>query len=341
MKVKERAAGKFGVVEYFHFNEKVKHSEAKKLVNGPHCFNLSWSANKQVTTKILLHMMRNFGGHHFRYASWPEEWPKKGRGKGGNDKDPLTKEDIEAGFKLLREEAPRGNFDGEQLEWMMQQYIDPTSPINRFDKGSVKEMLGKLTAKGNLATTQDYCPIAWGDIPDWMQLILLPLLPLLLTTTMLLLGEAKQAKTPLNMILAFMFARFWGFRLGHLAEVGMRMTTDMDFFRGEEGKHWIPCIFDDGDLWDQRIRVLKAFFDPTQFEAMVYARWGACKFVRGSKQWSMPAGGHASSYGDKPASRQIIRTIPTQSRPMISGWWQPHSSPWQIRSKRLRASCWI
>lgn len=107
-------------------------------------------------------MMWNIGGHPFRYASWPEEWPKKGRGKGGNDKNPLTKEEIEAGFKFMREEAPRGNFDGEQLEWMMQQYIDPAGPINRFDKGSVKEMMGTLTAKGNLATKQDYCPIAWG-----------------------------------------------------------------------------------------------------------------------------------------------------------------------------------
>ena len=88
------------------------------------------------------------------------------------------------------------------------------------------------------------------------------------------------------MILAFMLARFWGFLLGHLAEAGVRMTSDTHFFRGEEGKKWVPCIFDDGDLWNQRVRVLKAFFDPTQFEAMVYTRWGACKFVRGQARFA-------------------------------------------------------
>lgn len=47
MNVKERADGKFAVVKYFHFNEKEKYSEATKLVNGPHCFNLSWSEKKK------------------------------------------------------------------------------------------------------------------------------------------------------------------------------------------------------------------------------------------------------------------------------------------------------
>ena len=90
----------------------------------------------------------------------------------------------------------------------MKQFHDEQRPIVKFDKGAVKEFLGKLSSKGNLATKQDYCPIFWGDIPGWTQAILLPMLPLRLATTLLLLGEPKHAKTPLNMVLGFMLARF-------------------------------------------------------------------------------------------------------------------------------------
>ena len=45
------------------------------------------------------------------------------------------------------------------------------------------------------------------------------------------------------------------------------------------------CVFDDGDLWEQRPKTLKAFFDPTQAEAMTRERWGASKFVRGQARF--------------------------------------------------------
>ena len=45
-------------------------------------------------------------------------------------------------------------------------------------------------------------------------------------------------------------------------------------------------VFDDGDLCDQRPKVLKAFLDPTQAEAMTYERWGATKFVRGQSRFA-------------------------------------------------------
>ncbi|CAK0859634.1 unnamed protein product [Prorocentrum cordatum] len=65
------------------------------------------------------------------------------------------------------------------------------------------------------------------------------------------------------------------------AKAAVRVPAEMDFFRGEVGEPWAPCIFDDGDLADQRPRVLKAFLDPTQAEDMTYVRRGAAKFARG------------------------------------------------------------
>jgi hypothetical protein len=60
----------------------------------------------------------------------------------------------------------------------------------------------------------------------------------------------------------------------------------LDFFRCEAGLREVPCIFDDGDLFDQKPKVLKAFFDPTQAESMTRERWGGCKFVRGQGRFA-------------------------------------------------------
>lgn len=55
---------------------------------------------------------------------------------------------------------------------------------------------------------------------------------------------------------------------------------DLDFFHTQIGQVEVPCIFDDGDLFDQRPKVLKAFLDPAQAEAMTRERWGANTFVQ-------------------------------------------------------------
>ena len=72
-------------------------------------------------------------------------------------------------------------------------------------------------------------------------------------------------------ILAFAIARWHACqqeRVGRIVTPAVRTSAEMNFFRGEVGERWTPCLFDDGDLCDQRPKVLKAFLDPTQAEAM-------------------------------------------------------------------------
>ena len=47
-----------------------------------------------------------------------------------------------------------------------------------------------------------------------------------------------------------------------------------------------PCIFDDGDLQDQRPDTFKALLDPTDAATMVKARWGATKLVNGQCRYA-------------------------------------------------------
>ena len=65
---------------------------------------------------------------------------------------------------------------------------------------------------------------------------------------------------------------------GRDIDPAIKTSCDIDFFRIEPGDKWVPCVVDDRDLWDQRPKVLKAFFDTLQVQAMAYVRWGAARF---------------------------------------------------------------
>ena len=147
------------------------------------------------------------------------------------------------------------------------------------------------------------------------------------------MGEAGFGKTPFMMAMAMASARHNADAQNRAtgradAVAAVRTAPDMDFFRGEVGQRWVPCIFDDGDLAEQRPKVLKAFFDPTQAEAMTYVRWGAAKFVHGqarfggeneydasaaptATQWALASTGpDAARRGDRHPDRHAQANVP-------------------------------
>jgi hypothetical protein len=111
---------------------------------------------------------------------------------------------------------------------------------------------------------QEYYPLLLPDLDDTYRSLIYRLIPLLITTTLLCIGEPKYGKTQLMTILAFAIARYHAaiqLKAGAVVQATVRIATEIDFFRGEVGLKWVPCLFDDGDMKDQRPRVLKAFFD--------------------------------------------------------------------------------
>ena len=164
--------------------------------------------------------------------------------------------------------------------------MSPVYKLIRQELTLVRELLNKLNQQGACATKETYYPILSGDVHPQAQGILTEVFAKLLTSTLRLVGEVGCAKTPLNMIIAFMMARYHS-KLGDDAiRPAVRTATEMFFFRGEVGQKKVPCVFDDGDFSEQRVTTLKAFVDPTQKEAMVWARWGATKFVRGQARFA-------------------------------------------------------
>ena len=57
-----------------------------------------------------------------------------------------------------------------------------------------------------------------------------------------------------------------------------------DFFKGEPVTRVRPAIFDDGELADQSASILKAFLNPSEEDATIWARWGCSEFDTGSSR---------------------------------------------------------
>jgi hypothetical protein len=218
------------------------------------------------------------GGVQFLYESWPDskDTAKALKSRG----------DIEAAFDFIKAEAPRGNFDNEQMIWIEIQLNDPSSKIFGWHPGKIKEAIANLKSSNCAVKKNSYYPLTFYDLSEQMQGFWKVHLHALKTCAVLLVGEAGHAKTPMCTILAMMVGRHYARRDGKPDEAGYRIAPDLDFFRQEAGCQTVPCIFDDGDLYDQRPKVLKSYFDITQLEAMTRERWGGCKFVRGQARFA-------------------------------------------------------
>ncbi|CAK0868636.1 unnamed protein product, partial [Prorocentrum cordatum] len=163
--------------------------------------------------------------------------------------------------------------------------MDPNSPMNHMKREFVNSLLKYIAERDHFATREDYCPLIKPDIRRKYQPMMHRILKTLTGNAPLTIEEAGSGKTPFMRILAMTTAR-------HNADVAderhpgrvkaaVRASAELDYFRGEVGEPWAPCVFDDGGLADQRPRALKAVFGPAQAEAMTRARRRATKFARG------------------------------------------------------------
>ncbi|CAK0890447.1 unnamed protein product [Prorocentrum cordatum] len=263
----------------------------EKIVEGDPCV-LDYRPDTFNTVRTMQVVLEAMGGLLFRYWGLPK---------------PKAVADIDAGevaekkaaldraWDFVQAEAPRGNFDGQRVLWLEHQYVDPDSPIYNMKREFVNSLMKCIADRDHFATKEDYYPLLKPDIRKEYQPMTNRILKTLMGNTLLTIGEAGFGKTPFMYICAMATARHnadvANERHPGRAKAAVRVSAEMDFFRGEVGEPWAPCIFDDGDLADQRPRVLKAFFDPTQAEAMTYVRWGAAKFVRGQARRLAKFGG--------------------------------------------------
>ncbi|CAK0850219.1 unnamed protein product [Prorocentrum cordatum] len=273
----------------------------EKIVAGGPCV-LDYRPDAFDTARTLQVLLEDVGGLLLRYWQLP-------KAKVVADADPSEvaekKAALDKAWDFVQAEAPRGNFDGQKLLRVEYQFVDPESPLCSMKREFANSLLKCIADRDHFAVKEDYYPLLKSDIRKEYQPMANRILQALAGTTLLTIGGAGFGKTPFMYILAMATARrnadVANERRPGRATAAVRVSAEMDFFRGEVGEPWAPCIFDDGDLADQRPRVLKAFFDPTQAEAMTRARWGAAKFVRGQARFG---GGNECHSSAAPTAEQ-------------------------------------
>ena len=87
---------------------------------------------------------------------------------------------------------------------------------------------------------------------------ILPVLRSLRDHSLVFLGEPNQGKTPTAVIVAWMFSRYYINHYAYDVDARVRTAPDLDFFRGDPGTIYQPCILYDGDLNVQDVKRLSA-----------------------------------------------------------------------------------
>ena len=101
--------------------------------------------------------------------------------------------------------------------------------------------------------------------------------PTLRQKSIVCLSVPGLGKTPLGMSVLMALSRDSGDVQGPY----FRMTSELDFLRGEPGCYGRGDLFDDGDTSAQQVRSLKAFLDVSLLEAAIWARWGGIRLAKG------------------------------------------------------------
>ena len=165
--------------------------------------------------------------------------------------------------------------------WIRKQQNNPRSPLFSWSKADIRDAIDRLRRTSEQATSVIEYPLCLLDLPDWLMIILRSVIPMLLSYSLIMIGENSVGKTTLAMTLGFAFSR-WHIRASESSSVpSVRVTQDLDFLKSKAGVPEEPVVFDDGDVWSLRPTQLKALLDVMAQAPMVRARYTAAKFCQG------------------------------------------------------------
>eukprot|EP00959_Pyramimonas_sp_CCMP1952_P362002 7581400-Pyramimonas_sp.AAC.1 len=145
------------IIKYFRLSspQPLVDVESRLLCDGEVLCALSGGKGGDVKTpwKVLVYMMDRLGGTRFRCHLPPQA-------KGANEKNKCIPQDvIVSQYQFIKDNAPRGNFDCEQMMWIDFQLNDPQSPIHHWKEGKIKEVLSHIKDQSIQASKVTHFPI--------------------------------------------------------------------------------------------------------------------------------------------------------------------------------------
>lgn len=240
---------------------------------------IDYGSHHQVGSIAFNHMMDLLGGFQVRY------WQVVAKGLAKTSAMTTTARAV--GFKFIKEEGPKANNGNQFVEWT-EHHVNEPSPIQGWDRGLVKESLRNYAAGKVLAKTITGFPLTLKDIVPWFfHDVLINFLRDFEGHSIMWLGRSGIGKTPAAKTVAHAVSLYMLERDSVEDEPGFRTTKHIDFFRSEPGSIYKPDIFDDGVLAKLSADEYKSFHDPSEDDALLWARWGGAYFPKGQLRMSV------------------------------------------------------
>ena len=268
---------KVTVVKHYVFDKKIDVRLLEKMAWGqPHA--IDYGSNFRAGTKAVQRMMSGLGG-------WQIAWFVL---KPVNTKVRKTRQRINSGFQHIRKNSPKTSLDNAIIEWTETELADSESPIFGWSAGLVKESIKSYRSSAMVATKTTFFPLHMRNIAGWfLDDVLIPyVLKYLFVGGLVQIGEPGKGKTPIAEILAFQLSLYSILeefsKTGQCsAEVAYKITSNMDFLRGEPGSKFLPIVVDDLDLPAELMARIKALLSVGEVKSLTYQRWSASCFVQG------------------------------------------------------------
>ena len=231
-------------------------------------------------------MLEKLEGYQLRYHT---AVPKAGRAS----RKTAEWEAKDKGYKYIRDKGPRSNNANQLMEFADRESCRPESPIFGWEESRIERSLsnyakGRANAKGLtiwVLTLRDFDP--W-----FLNNVVKPILASTLRSFgVAWIGKTRVGKSAGSKTLAFMMSRV---EIAALEQSGDVEAGDVvptivtakhfDFFKAEPVTRVRPAIFDDGELATQSASILKAFLNPAEEDATLWARYTSAEFDVGSSR---------------------------------------------------------
>ncbi|CAK0862483.1 unnamed protein product, partial [Prorocentrum cordatum] len=269
------------VLKYARFQDKVRTDIAKEIFVAGRALTIHWgsSADNNTPLKLFYYMMDRLGGVQIRHWAQPSVVAAVG---GGN----YDKGKRKAGFRFIEEFGPRANNRNQFVEWTDEKINDESSPIFGWQAGEVKESLRNYASGSVGAKTLERWAVTLKRFhPFVFDHVVVPILKSHDVHGAMWIGKTRVGKSTASKTIGFAISAC---QIDKHDRVDLRAsvatTKKVDFLRLEPGTVFKPAIADDTVLTKWAPDEIKAFLDPAEEDALLWARQQGADNARGQTE---------------------------------------------------------
>ena len=240
--------------------------------------------------RVFQHMLQTMGGKgvQYLYESLEDKPGLKRKAVDAEEKrprhDPRDLTRIAEGYAYMRgPEAPKSNNRGQINEWADIKVNDPSCVLYNWPEGKVKEYLKCLMLGRQTAKTIDFWILTLKDFKPWfLDTVLSKMIGKHRSEGIWWIGRTQCGKSAGSKTLAMAISKR-EVDLAALEDLAASIVTAkyVDMFRGEPNTVFKPAILDDYNARNLAMEMLKAILNPSEEDALLWARWGGAGFDMG------------------------------------------------------------